>query len=182
RARGLWIHRDVPRSHRDRSGSRDPALCRGGCRGGFKARSKACGREIRELRPVPVASRPRTPYPRVVTAPSQLAADLAREIRQAVSETAPPTSVRTSTMSSGEEESARISLDRAAANITPAIPSGARFSVFKRFALRALRFLWRDQAAFNALTLEALQAILAGLASQRKAVAQFDGELARFRE
>ncbi|HKD11568.1 MAG TPA: class I SAM-dependent methyltransferase, partial [Thermoanaerobaculia bacterium] len=117
-----------------------------------------------------------------MTAPSELAADLAKEIRLAVSETSPPPTNRPAMQSSGEEEGARLALERAARNITPSIPPGAPLSFFKKLALRALRFLWRDQAAFNALTLESLQAILAGLASQRKAVDQFDSELAGFRK
>src|SRR5215472_16300589 len=117
-----------------------------------------------------------------MTAPSELAADLAKEIRLAVSETSPPPTNRPAMQSSGEEEGACVALERAARNITPSIPPGAPLSCFKKLALRALRFLWRDQAAFNALTLESLQAILAGLASQRKAVDQFDSELAGFRK
>ncbi len=46
-------------------------------------------------------------------------------------------------------------LTRALQYVTPTIPPAVRLSRSKRFLLRALRFLWRDQASFNALLLEA---------------------------
>jgi O-antigen chain-terminating methyltransferase len=62
--------------------------------------------------------------------------------------------------------------------VTPTVPPVARLAALKRFALRTLRFLWRDQTTFNAMTLESTQAILAGLASQRRAVERLSIELA----
>ncbi len=52
--------------------------------------------------------------------------------------------------------------------MTPSVPPGVRLSGIKRAAVRALRFVWRDQASFNALTLEALDALREGLARERQ--------------
>jgi SAM-dependent methyltransferase len=112
-----------------------------------------------------------------------VSADLAAQIRAAVAETATPAPRwDASGPSAGEEEGGRLPLRRAAAYVTPSVPPGARLSGLKRFALRVLRFLWRDQAAFNALTLESANAILTGLASQRRVVEQLRVEHAAFRE
>ena len=54
-----------------------------------------------------------------------------------------------------EGEEVRGSLARALQYVTPTIPPAVRLSRSKRLLLRVLRFLWRDQAAFNALLLEA---------------------------
>ena len=118
-----------------------------------------------------------------MTDPIGLSVDLAAQIREAVAQTARPTPASEgSVVSAGGEDDARRRLQRAADHLSPAVPRAARLSFFKRFAVRALRFLWRDQTAFNALTLESLDAMLTDLASQRRAVEKFHGELAEFRE
>jgi SAM-dependent methyltransferase len=81
--------------------------------------------------------------------------DLAEEIRTAVAEVAP--SAAPGSESPGlEDEAFRRSLARASEHITPVIPPAVRLAGTKKLALRSLRFLWRSQAAFNALALEAL--------------------------
>lgn len=54
--------------------------------------------------------------------------------------------------------------------MTPVIPPGARLGGIKRLALRAGRFLWRDQTAFNALSLEALIGLRQASAQARGAL------------
>ena len=89
-----------------------------------------------------------------------LASDLAQEIRAAVAEaspSAPPRPPADTGLELGED--VRVSLTRALEYVTPTIPPAVRFSRSKRFLLRALRFLWRDQASFNALLLESGNAL-----------------------
>ncbi len=94
------------------------------------------------------------------------AADLAAEIRAAIAETAvAPRDRGTPESGTGDEESARAAIERAEAHVTPTVPEGVRFSRAKRLLLRGLRFLWREQASFNALTLESSHGLLRGLAS-----------------
>jgi len=78
-----------------------------------------------------------------------------------------------------EERAARRAIDRARAHLTPSIPSGARLSRAKRAALRALRFVWREQSAFNALALEAIEALREGIARERRGREQDEDVIAR---
>ena len=96
-------------------------------------------------------------YSRFSVAPERdLTSDLAEEIRAAVAKASPPAPSRPPAQTGlGIGEDIRISLNRALQYVTPAIPPAVRLSRSKRFLLRALRFLWRDQASFNALLLEA---------------------------
>jgi O-antigen chain-terminating methyltransferase len=55
----------------------------------------------------------------------------------------------------GATAAGRASIARAAEVLTPSVPSGAPLEPAKRLVIRALRFLWRNQSAFNSLTLEA---------------------------
>ena len=110
-----------------------------------------------------------------------LPADLAAQIRAAVAETARVAPSSEVVSSGGEEDGARKPLQRAAGHLSPNVAAAARLSLFKRLAVRFLRFLWRDQASFNALSLESMQYLLAGLTSQRRSVEQFRAELASFR-
>jgi SAM-dependent methyltransferase len=89
-----------------------------------------------------------------MSAQEDLTAALAREIRAAVAETArrPPAS---GAAELPDSSAARQALERAAAHATPVIPRGARLERAKMVLVRLLRFLWRDQSAFNALSLEA---------------------------
>jgi SAM-dependent methyltransferase len=85
-----------------------------------------------------------------------LKGELVREIRAAVAETSTQAPVRTAAATGlPEGEDVRVVLDRALRHVTPTIPPGVRLSGTKRLLLRLLRFLWRDQASFNALLLEA---------------------------
>ena len=81
--------------------------------------------------------------------------ELAEEIRAAVARASPQSPPRMPSVSA-EEEGVRTSLARASEHVTPAIPQAVRLAGPKRLALRLLRFLWRDQASFNALMLEAV--------------------------
>lgn len=85
-----------------------------------------------------------------------LTSELAKEIRSAVAEASPaaPKQLAAAAGLEGDED-IRVSLTRALEHVTPVVPPAARFSGSKRFLLRALRLLWRDQASFNALLLEA---------------------------
>jgi SAM-dependent methyltransferase len=81
--------------------------------------------------------------------------ELTEEVRAAVEEASPPSSRRIPPPSL-EEESFRTPLVRASEHLTPTIPPAVRLGGAKRLAIRFLRFLWRDQASFNALMLEAV--------------------------
>jgi SAM-dependent methyltransferase len=96
-------------------------------------------------------------YSRFSVAPERdLTTELAEEIRAAVAEASPAAPPRPAAAPGLEEgEDVRVSLTRALAHVTPTVPSAVRLSGSKRFLMRALRFLWRDQASFNALLLEA---------------------------
>jgi SAM-dependent methyltransferase len=79
---------------------------------------------------------------------------LADEIRAAIAETAPEPPGR------GEPgdpatAAAWTALGRASDVLTPSVPAGAPLEPVKRLAIRALRFLWRNQSAFNSLSLDA---------------------------
>ncbi|MEP6768521.1 MAG: class I SAM-dependent methyltransferase [Acidobacteriota bacterium] len=94
---------------------------------------------------------------------------LADEVRRAVAASAPPGALPVAPDSaSAEEKTVHRAAERAQSHLTPSVPSGARLSAVKRAAVRALRFVWRDQASFNALTLEALDALREGLARERE--------------
>jgi SAM-dependent methyltransferase len=91
-----------------------------------------------------------------VASERDLTSELAEEIRSAIAEASPvaaPKPAGGAGLEAGEDT--RLSLTRALDHITPTIPAAVRLSGSKRFLLRALRFLWRDQASFNALLLEA---------------------------
>ena len=101
-----------------------------------------------------------------VSSERDLAADLAEEIRAAVARAAPalegpgaPPDV-----AAGQVQG---TLARARRYLTPAVPEGARLSGVKRLLLRAFRFLWRDQAAFNMLVVEAAAGLAAPAAQPR---------------
>ncbi len=102
-----------------------------------------------------------------MTTQSERAASLAEQIREAVAQAAPPALAAARHPSPGPEDGARSALERAGAHVTPTIPEGAPLSPLKRFALRVLRFAWRDEAAFHALSLEASQTLVDCVAEQR---------------
>jgi len=79
--------------------------------------------------------------------------DLAREIREAIRRAVPSAAAKAEDGPEGLPDSLR----RAEEYLTPSVPEGARLSTLKRALLRATRFLWRDQAAFNTLALESFR-------------------------
>lgn len=88
-----------------------------------------------------------------VASDGDLTSELAEEIRSAVAEASPAVAPQPAA-GLAEGEDVRVSLARALEHATPVVPPAARLSGSKRFLIRALRFLWRDQATFNALLLE----------------------------
>jgi O-antigen chain-terminating methyltransferase len=115
-----------------------------------------------------------------VTSSSDQVEDLAAKIRAAVAETASAAPPRpTSRSPSPEEEAAQAALARAAAHVTPSIPESSRLARGKKTVLRLLRFLWRDQGAFNALSLQAGSALLAAVAAQRENIERLSSEAGR---
>jgi len=115
-----------------------------------------------------------------VTSSSDRVEDLAAKIRAAVAETAPAAPPRPASRNpSPEEETAQAALARAAAHVTPSIPESSRLARGKKTVLRLLRFLWRDQGAFNALSLQAGSALLTALAAQRENIERLSSEAGR---
>lgn len=116
----------------------------------------------------------------------ELEAELAREIRAAVAETGPPAGDAPAEHGSEEFSDIRLPLHRAEAYLTPTVPDSSRLARSKSAALRVLRFLWRGQASFNALALEAANGIVDALERTGRAIEQqtrrfddFTRELAR---
>jgi O-antigen chain-terminating methyltransferase len=113
-----------------------------------------------------------------------LTSELAEEIRSAVAEASPAAPPRPAA-GLGEGEDVRVSLARALEHVTPVVPPAARFSGSKRFLLRALRVLWRDQASFNALLLDAGNGLAERLqqtaSRMREVEARLDHKLAESR-
>jgi O-antigen chain-terminating methyltransferase len=107
-----------------------------------------------------------------------LTSELAEEIRSAVAEASPGVPPRPAA-ATGLEESGAIhdSLTRALEHVTPSVPPAVRLSGSKRILLRALRFLWRDQATFNALLLEAGNALAGSLERTARGLEEGLGEL-----
>jgi SAM-dependent methyltransferase len=104
-----------------------------------------------------------------------LTSELVEEIRSAVAKASPAAQPRPAAATGlGGDEDLRVTLTRALEHVTPVIPPAARLSGYKRFLLRALRFLWRDQASFNALLLEAGNAIAERLQETARAVRDLD--------
>ena len=103
-----------------------------------------------------------------MAAKEDLAEELAREIRAAVADAAPPEKAAPAP-GTADLEDVRVSIRRAGEHLTPTIPQAVRFARAKSLALRALRFLWRDQASFNALSLEAVNGVVAALERTRAA-------------
>jgi SAM-dependent methyltransferase len=94
----------------------------------------------------------------------ELTEELAREIREAVARAAPPGShAPASERETKELEEVRTPLRRAEEHVTPTVPDAAPFFGAKSAVVRLLRFLWRGQASFNTLLLEAGNAVLAAI-------------------
>ena len=100
-----------------------------------------------------------------------LPVELAREIRAAVAEAAPaPAPVPEVDPASKDLDHVRMPLARAEAYVTPTIPEDARLSRAKSAVIRLLRFLWRDQTSFNALTLEAAAGLVSAVERNRRSI------------
>jgi len=113
-----------------------------------------------------------------VVSQRDLTGELVEEIRAAIAEASPGPPVRPATdLPEGEE--IRVTLNRALQYVTPTIPTAVRLSRAKRLLLRALRFLWRDQASFNVLVLEAGSNLADLLDAERNTRSQFKEELKR---
>jgi len=109
---------------------------------------------------------------------SDLKRQLAEEIRAAIAEAAPEPG-RGETPSDPAAAEARSALRRASEVMTPSVPAGAPLSAVKRAAIRALRFLWRNQSSFNALSLSAGSAISDSVDRFRAEAARRIDELSR---
>jgi SAM-dependent methyltransferase len=111
-----------------------------------------------------------------------LTSELAEEIRSAVAEASPAAPPRPAAATGLEgDEDVRVSLTRALEHVTPAVPPAARLSGSKRFLIRALRFLWRDQATFNAMLLEAANALAERLKQTARGLRGLEEELGGLR-
>lgn len=109
----------------------------------------------------------------------ELAAALAREIRAAVAEASPDEPPSSAEQESEELADIRRPMRRAEQYLTPTVPDASRLAGAKSTVLRALRFLWRGQASFNALMLEALNGVVGALERKRVSIdrqaRRFDG-------
>jgi SAM-dependent methyltransferase len=103
---------------------------------------------------------------------------LAEEVRAAIAETAPASSAEAGRRDA-ESAEARSALSRAEEVLTPAVPEGAPLSAVKRFVIRALRFLWRNQSSFNSLSLSASAGLAEGLDRLRAETTRGIDELSR---
>jgi O-antigen chain-terminating methyltransferase len=106
-----------------------------------------------------------------------LTEELAARVREAVAQTAPARPPDVADVH--EDKDVRRALDRAAGHATPTVPEGAPLARWKRLAVRLLRFLWRDQSSFNALTLEAAGHMVTAIARERQERARFSTALER---
>jgi SAM-dependent methyltransferase len=86
--------------------------------------------------------------------PDDLKRVLAEEIRAAIAQVSPDPGLAGSS-SGGATAQARGALRRASEVLTPSVPEDAPAAPLKRLAIRAARFLWRNQSAFNSLSLSA---------------------------
>jgi SAM-dependent methyltransferase len=117
--------------------------------------------------------------PEIVKEPDKDAvAVLAEQIRAAVAAAAPRGAEREASPAdpvfAERSGNVRGALGRAGEHLTPSIPEGAPLSGPKKLAVRLLRFLWREQASFNTLSLEAQAALLSAVEGER-------GDLAAWR-
>jgi O-antigen chain-terminating methyltransferase len=103
---------------------------------------------------------------------------LADEIRAAIAETAAePAGLRDP--GDPATSQARVALGRASEVLTPSVPSGAPLEPGKRLAIRALRFLWRNQSTFNSLSLDASAGLVEALDRLRAETGRRLDELSR---
>jgi SAM-dependent methyltransferase len=114
----------------------------------------------------------------VTARPDDLTDELAREIRAAVAQAAPSESPSPAArLETKGFEDIRTPLARAEDHVTPTVPDAARFFGTKSAAVRLFRFLWRGQASFNALLLEAGNGVAGALEQNQAATARGFEEL-----
>lgn len=88
--------------------------------------------------------------------PPDLKRVLAEEIRAAIAEASPaPAAASAADLPETGAQRARGALRRAQEVLTPSVPDDAPLAPIKRLAIRAGRFLWRNQSSFNSLSLAA---------------------------
>ena len=114
------------------------------------------------------------------TSSTDLKRVLAEEVRAAIAE-ASPSGVSATAGAGADPLSAgtRSALSRAEEVLTPAVPDGAPLAALKRVAIRALRFLWRNQSSFNSLSLAASAGLAEGLDRLRAESSRGIDELSR---
>jgi len=105
---------------------------------------------------------------------------LADEVRAAIAETSPGPVDPAENGDPATAEARRL-LARASEHVTPAVPRGAPLEPVKRLAIRALRFLWRNQSTYDTLTLDALTHLTEAVERVRRE-AERDREAAGRRE
>lgn len=110
--------------------------------------------------------------------PQDLKRVLAEEVRAAIAETVPAAGV-SSTRGDPASAQVRSVLARTEEVLTPAVPDGATLAAVKRLAIRALRFLWRNQSSFNSLSLAASSGLADGLDRLRSETSRGIDELSR---
>ncbi len=110
--------------------------------------------------------------------PDDLKRVLAEEIRAAIAEASPEPS-RASSEADSATGRARGALRRSEEVLTPSVPDDAPLAPLKRLAIRAARFLWRNQSAFNALSLSAGSELAEELDRLRAETSRSVGELSR---
>jgi SAM-dependent methyltransferase len=94
--------------------------------------------------------------------PNDLKRVLADEVRAAIADTAPEPSVAGG-QGDPRTAGARSALRRAEDVLTPSVPEDAPLAPLKRLAIRAMRFLWRNQSSFNSLSLAGSSGLADGL-------------------
>jgi SAM-dependent methyltransferase len=109
---------------------------------------------------------------------SDLKRQLAEEVRAAIAEAAPEPG-RAEAPSDPAAAEARTALRRASEVLTPSVPEAAPLGALKRVTIRALRFLWRNQSSFNALSLSAGSALSDSVDRFRAEAGRRMDELAR---
>jgi SAM-dependent methyltransferase len=110
--------------------------------------------------------------------PDDLKRVLTEEIRAAIAEASPEPSSPLAAADSGTER-ARGALRRSEEVLTPSVPDDAPLAPLKRLAIRAARFLWRNQSAFNALSTAAGSELAGELDRLRAETSRTVDDLAR---
>jgi O-antigen chain-terminating methyltransferase len=110
--------------------------------------------------------------------PTDLRRVLADEVRAAIAETSPAPRDASDAGDPATAEARRL-LSQASELVTPAVPRGAPLEPVKRLAIRALRFLWRNQSTYDTLVLDAFSRLTEALERLRMESARDLGALGR---